>query len=340
MSPEGIYKKHRGKRGIGEKFDSKFYGHNYKVDVINKNYEDLLFDELYNQNDFFPFCTTYNKNFYNRKNVNNNNNGKRNILNEKSSIQNNSGKNIYDIIKSWEKTKTDKKTGNHINNNSNKYYGNTLRDKQENKNLGENLDNQFFASDNYNDTNNNNNAQKKESKKKNKENGCFTFKEKNSNEINPIFVNQNHNLNEPYLMNEENNYNKNNNCCFSHNSTNKKKEENENRFPIKDKETKGMNEMNDNNSDFELSEENRDYRLFYTLDKLGLNSLINCFQVYHNMSFNDLLFLTKDDLNELGLKIYQKNRLMNFIQEYTLIAQTFTLNEIQLFFEKNPKFKQ
>ena len=43
----------------------------------------------------------------------------------------------------------------------------------------------------------------------------------------------------------------------------------------------------------------------------------------------------KDDLNELGLKIFQKNRLLSFIEEYTSKAKNYTLEEIQNFFEEN-----
>ena len=70
------------------------------------------------------------------------------------------------------------------------------------------------------------------------------------------------------------------------------------------------------------------------MGKLGLESLIPIFEQYH-MSFNDILFLTKDDLDELGLKIFQKNRLISFIQEYSSKAKNFTREEIQAFFEEN-----
>ena len=47
LTPEGMWKKRRGERNCGEKFNSKFYKNDYKNDVIYQNYEDLLFDELY-----------------------------------------------------------------------------------------------------------------------------------------------------------------------------------------------------------------------------------------------------------------------------------------------------
>ena len=46
LNPPGAFKKKRGKRELGEKFDSKFYPNNYKKDVYYMNYDDLL-DNLY-----------------------------------------------------------------------------------------------------------------------------------------------------------------------------------------------------------------------------------------------------------------------------------------------------
>ena len=80
--------------------------------------------------------------------------------------------------------------------------------------------------------------------------------------------------------------------------------------------------------------EGEDIRLNYLMKKLGLESLIEVFENYH-MSFNDLLFLSKEDLNELGFKIFQKNRLLSFIEEYKSKAKNYTLEEIKAFFEEN-----
>ena len=91
------------------------------------------------------------------------------------------------------------------------------------------------------------------------------------------------------------------------------------------------NEINNGNNNVN---EGEDVRLNYVMQKLGLESLIEVFENYH-MSFNDVLFLSKDDLNELGFKIFQKNRLLSFIEEYTSKAKNYTLEEIQNFFEEN-----
>ena len=41
MQPGNKFKNHRGKRGLGEKYDSKFYDKLYKNNVYYYNYEDL-----------------------------------------------------------------------------------------------------------------------------------------------------------------------------------------------------------------------------------------------------------------------------------------------------------
>ena len=93
------------------------------------------------------------------------------------------------------------------------------------------------------------------------------------------------------------------------------------------------NELNNDNNNNNANE-SEDIRLNYVMQRLGLESLIEVFENYH-MSFNDVLFLSKDDLNELGFKIFQKNRLLSFIEEYTSKAKNYTLEEIQNFFEEN-----
>ena len=49
LNPPGVFKKSRGNRDIGEKFDSKFYPDNYKKDVLYMDYNDLL-DNIYMEN--------------------------------------------------------------------------------------------------------------------------------------------------------------------------------------------------------------------------------------------------------------------------------------------------
>ena len=94
-----------------------------------------------------------------------------------------------------------------------------------------------------------------------------------------------------------------------------------------------IKENNNINENYEY----QDFRLNYVMTKLGLESLIPVFEQYH-MSFNDILFLSKEDLEEIGLKIFQKNRLISFIEEYSAQAKNYSLEEIETFFEENKIF--
>ena len=62
-------------------------------------------------------------------------------------------------------------------------------------------------------------------------------------------------------------------------------------------------------------EDDEDDRLTYTLITLDLGDLIHIFEE-NNISFVDMLFLTKEDLKELQLKLYQRNRIHNFSNFY------------------------
>ena len=151
-------------------------------------------------------------------------------------------------------------------------------------------------------------------------------------------LNNNNYNNNNYL--NKNNYNNKNN---SNNNLNNEID-NRNKIPyIENIQNLPINnnirtpEQNINNMNFQ-EDNNIDYRLQYALNKLGLNSLINVF-LNNNMSFNDLLFLTKDDLNELNLELVQRNRLLIFIKEFSSVAKYYSLDEIKAFFGQNPKFK-
>ena len=151
----------------------------------------------------------------------------------------------------------------------------------------------------------------------------------------PKYENENSNLINNY------NYNENNILNRYNDNSNYPEEEmenpNKNEYIGEDK-----NQENNNYERITINNENNtndvnkseDIRLNFVMQKLGLESLIHIFENYH-MSFNDVLFLTRDDLNELGLKIFQKNRLISFIEEYTSKAKNYTLEEIQAFFEEN-----
>lgn len=80
-----------------------------------------------------------------------------------------------------------------------------------------------------------------------------------------------------------------------------------------------------------------DPRLALAMIKLGLENLIHIF-TNNKLTFNDLLFLTKEDLNELHFHLYQKNRILAFINDYKKIAKNYTIEEIDSFFMYNSKY--
>ena len=262
LNPPGVFKKNKGKRDLGEKYDSKFYPSNYKNNVLYSNYNDLL-DNLYMEKKGIDFGLRSYKN-YNKKNSKNKTNKK------------NSTKQIDKNDNEMEKINKDDE-----NELMKKYVNNQFTFKQ---NYENNSKNKLELND---DANNNQNL---------------------NLEQNNIIINQENDLenqyNPNYIENENNNYEEDNPAIIQEN--------------------------NNINEQFEFE----DIRLYYVMEKLGLESLIPIFEQYH-MSFNDILFLTKDDLNELGLKIFQKNRLISFIEEYSSKAKSYTLEEIQTFFEEN-----
>ena len=88
-------------------------------------------------------------------------------------------------------------------------------------------------------------------------------------------------------------------------------------------------EKNQNNGDID--------RLNYILLTLGLENLIHVFNE-NNISFNDLLLLSKESLKELGLEMYQRNRIFKFSSTYNKNSKTYSMQEILEFFESNKQF--
>ena len=80
--------------------------------------------------------------------------------------------------------------------------------------------------------------------------------------------------------------------------------------------------------------EDDDDRLTYTLITLDLGNLIHIFED-NNISFVDMLLLTKEDLIELQLEIFQRNRILNFSKLFTKYAKNYSIQEISDFFTFN-----
>lgn len=82
---------------------------------------------------------------------------------------------------------------------------------------------------------------------------------------------------------------------------------------------------------------NHDDRLMYVLLTLGLGNLIYIFNE-NNISFTDFLLLSKESLKDLGLEMYQRNRIYNFATSFNKNAKTYSIKEISDFFNDNKQF--
>lgn len=80
-----------------------------------------------------------------------------------------------------------------------------------------------------------------------------------------------------------------------------------------------------------------DPRIEIAFKHLDLMSIIHKFS-NKNILFIDLLFLSKSDLNEMGLTLVQRNRLLKFSEAYQKFGKDFTSEEVILFFRRNNNF--
>ena len=100
-----------------------------------------------------------------------------------------------------------------------------------------------------------------------------------------------------------------------------------------------QNIINNNKTKNNLMEGNKekDERFSFTLSILGLENLINFFNE-KNLSFIDLLLLSKESLKELELEMYQRNRIFNFANSFTKYSKYYSMDEILQFFENHKQF--
>ena len=80
-----------------------------------------------------------------------------------------------------------------------------------------------------------------------------------------------------------------------------------------------------------------DERLSLTLSILGLSNIMNLFNE-KNISFIDLLLLSKETMKELELEMYQRNRLFNFATSFTKFSKNYTMEDLLHFFEGHQQF--
>ena len=78
-------------------------------------------------------------------------------------------------------------------------------------------------------------------------------------------------------------------------------------------------------------------RLIYVLLTLGLGDIIHIFNE-NNISFIDLLLLSKESLKDLGLEMYQRNRIFTFSTCFNKKAKDYSIREISDFFDCNKQF--
>ena len=99
-------------------------------------------------------------------------------------------------------------------------------------------------------------------------------------------------------------------------------------LPIQNKNSKNIKEYNNN-----INQSNIDPRLELTLKYLDINSTLPTF-ITNNISFNDLLLLSKNDLIELGFTLVERNRILHFSQEFKKFGKKYNIQEINNFFNE------
>ena len=85
------------------------------------------------------------------------------------------------------------------------------------------------------------------------------------------------------------------------------------------------------NTNFNNNNHEIDPRLKLTLNYLDINSTLPTF-VSNNISFNDLLLLSRRDLVELGFSMVERNRILYFSQQFIQFGHKYTIEEINSFF--------
>ena len=93
----------------------------------------------------------------------------------------------------------------------------------------------------------------------------------------------------------------------------------------------------DYNNQIKTINNEEDDRLMYVLLTLGLGEIIHIFNE-NNISFIDLLLLSKESLKDLGLEMYQRNRIFTFSTCFNKNAKAYTIREITEFFDCNKQF--
>lgn len=80
-----------------------------------------------------------------------------------------------------------------------------------------------------------------------------------------------------------------------------------------------------------------DARLEIVLKILDLDNLIHILNS-NRLTFNDMLFLSKEDLMEMNIPLGPRNRILKFSDSYRAYGKDYSVEEIILFFIKNKSF--
>lgn len=94
-----------------------------------------------------------------------------------------------------------------------------------------------------------------------------------------------------------------------------------------------------NHQDFKSNnrKEDEELKLKFVLVILGLDTLIPLV-LSMQLSFVDFILLSKQDVIKLNLDLYQRNRILNFIQSYKKTCIEYSFEEVILFFNKHRQF--
>ena len=99
-------------------------------------------------------------------------------------------------------------------------------------------------------------------------------------------------------------------------------------MPMQSRNSNNIKQYSDN-----INQEKVDPRLELTLNYLDINSILPTF-ITNNISFNDLLLLSKNDLIELGFSLVERNRIIHFSQEFKRYGKKYNIQEIHNFFNE------
>ena len=100
-----------------------------------------------------------------------------------------------------------------------------------------------------------------------------------------------------------------------------------NKMNLNTERIKSSNIINNNNNNYNNDD---DYKLIFILQNLNLSNFINVFKINY-VSFNDLFFLTREDLLEMKIPIGPRNKILHFIQEYKKNMKSFEFKELSNF---------